>query len=153
MNMKCASCNSSVFCSSWLYFSILIFVIEEIKGPLSGLRQFLTIERSLKIMKNAFYFMFKALFVLEIFTFLSSLFGINIEKRLDKKAMVDYKVYDVTYRTTNNCNTHITQYLKKQRQSCNEVWSVNKIQSDKWNLKSSSVFWNIMFSSRLLDRP
>ena len=41
-----------------------------IKGSFSGLREFLTIENPLKIMKNAFYFMLKALFVLEIFTFL-----------------------------------------------------------------------------------
>ena len=41
------------------------------KGPLSGLRQFLTNESSLKMMTNALYFMLKALFVLEIFAFLS----------------------------------------------------------------------------------
>ena len=41
------------------------------KGPLSGLRQFLTTETSLKMMKNAIYFMLKVLFVLKIFTFLS----------------------------------------------------------------------------------
>ena len=39
--------------------------------------------------------MIKALFVLEIFTFLSWLFD-YVEKRLDKKAMVNYKTYDVT---------------------------------------------------------
>ena len=36
-------------------------MIVNIKGPLSGLRQFLTIESRLKIMENAFYFMLKAL--------------------------------------------------------------------------------------------
>ena len=36
-----------------------------------------------------------------------------VEKQLDTKAMVDFKVYDVTDRTTSKCNTHITQYLKK----------------------------------------
>ena len=41
------------------------------KDPLSNLRQFLTTESPLKIMKNTFYFMLKALFVLAIFTFLS----------------------------------------------------------------------------------
>ena len=55
------------------------------------------------MMKNAFYFMLKALFVLEIFTFLSWLFG-YVEKRLDKKAMVNFKIYDVTDWTTNNYN-------------------------------------------------
>ena len=39
------------------------------------------------MMKNAFYFVLKALFVLGIFTFLSWLFGC-VEKRLNKKAKV-----------------------------------------------------------------
>ena len=41
-------------------------------------------------MKHAFYFMLKSPFVLEIFTFLSWLFG-YAEKRLDKKAMKQKK--------------------------------------------------------------
>ena len=45
------------------------------KGALSGPRQFLANESPLKIMKNAFYFTLKALFVLKIFKFLSWLFG------------------------------------------------------------------------------
>ena len=49
--------------------------------------------------------MLKALFVLEIFTFLSLLFG-YIEKRLDKKAKVNFKIYNVTVWQTNNYNTH-----------------------------------------------
>ena len=36
-----------------------------------------------------------------------------IEKRLDKKAMVNFKIHEVTDWTRNNYNTHITQYLKK----------------------------------------
>ena len=32
---------------------------------------------------------------------------------LDKKLMVNFKIYDVTDWSTNNCNTHIAQYLKK----------------------------------------
>ena len=42
-----------------------------LKGALSSLRQFLATESSLKMMKNAFYFTSKALFVLKIFKFLS----------------------------------------------------------------------------------
>ena len=41
------------------------------KGTLAGLRQFLATESPLKMMKNAFYFTSKALFVLKIFKFLS----------------------------------------------------------------------------------
>ena len=62
--------------------------------------------------------MLKALFVLEVFTFSSRLFG-YVEKRLDKKAMVDFKIYDVTDWARNNCNTNIAQYLK--------IWSVNRM--------------------------
>ena len=49
---------------------------------LSGLRQFLATESPLKMMKNAFHFTLKALFVLKIIKFLSLLFG-HVEKRLD----------------------------------------------------------------------
>ena len=45
-------------------------MLSQFKGPLSGLRQLLAIESALKMMGNAFYFMSKVLFVLEIFTFL-----------------------------------------------------------------------------------
>ena len=44
---------------------------EIFKGALYSLRQFLAIESPLKMMKNAFHFTSKALFVLKIFKFLS----------------------------------------------------------------------------------
>ena len=69
-------------------------------------------ERRLKMIKNTFYFMLKAIFVLEIFTFLSLLIG-YVEKWLDRKAMVNFKSYDITDWTTWNYNTHIVQYLQK----------------------------------------
>ena len=46
-------------------------VYQELKGALSGLRKFLLVESPLKMMKNAFYFSLKALFILKIFKFLS----------------------------------------------------------------------------------
>ena len=52
------------------------------KDALSGLRQFLAIESSLKVMKNPFYFSSKALFVLKVFKFLSWIFG-HVAKQLD----------------------------------------------------------------------
>ena len=52
------------------------------KGALSDLRKFLAIESPLKMMKNAFYFTLKALFLLKLFTFLSWLFG-HVAKRRD----------------------------------------------------------------------
>ena len=64
------------------------------------------------MMKNAFYFTLKALFVLKIFKFLSWLFG-HVAKRLDQKDQIDFKFDDVTAWLTNNGNTHISQYLEK----------------------------------------
>ena len=46
-------------------------IADMIKGALSGLRQFLATESPLKMRKNVFYFISKALFVLKIFKFLS----------------------------------------------------------------------------------
>ena len=63
------------------------------------------------MMNSAFYFILKAFFVLVIFAFLSWLFR-YVEKRLDKKTMVNFKIYDVTDWTTNNYNPHIAQYLR-----------------------------------------
>ena len=36
-------------------------------------------------------------------------------------------MYDGTTWETNNCNTHIAQYLKELRKSDNEVWLINII--------------------------
>ena len=65
---------------------------------------------SLKMMKNAFYFISKALLVLKIFS--RFLFG-HVAKLLDKKDKANFKFDDVTAWLTNNCNTHIVQYLEK----------------------------------------
>ena len=51
---------------------------------LSGLRQLLPTERPLKMMKNAFYFTLKAIFVLNIFKFLPWLFG-HVENSLIRR--------------------------------------------------------------------
>ena len=64
------------------------------------------------MMNNAFYFTLKALLVLKIFKFLSCLFG-HVEKQLDQKDKVNFKINDVTAWLKNNCNTHVAQYLKK----------------------------------------
>ena len=51
-------------------------------------------ESALKIVKYTLYFMLKALFIFELFTFLSWYFGYLVKRR-DKKAMVNFKSYDV----------------------------------------------------------
>ena len=69
------------------------------------MRQFLTSESPLKMMKKDFYFTSKALFVVKIFKFLLCLSG-HVAKRQDK---VDFKLYNVTTWLTNSCNTYIVQ--------------------------------------------
>ena len=83
-------------------------------GALSGLRQFLATKSPLKMVKIAFYFTSKALFVLKIFKFLSWLFGYGyVAKRLDKKDKVNFKFYEVTAWLVNNRNKQIAQYFEK----------------------------------------
>ena len=64
------------------------------------------------MMKNAFYFMSKALFVLKVFRFLSRLFG-HVKKQLDQKDQANVKIYEVTSWEKSNFNTHIDHYLQK----------------------------------------
>ena len=61
------------------------------------------------MMKNAFYYMLKALFVLEKFKFLSPFFFGLAEKQLDKKAMVNFEIYDIADWKTNHYKTYIAQ--------------------------------------------
>ena len=82
------------------------------KCALLGLKQLLATESSLKMMKNAFYFTLKALFILKIFKFSSWLFG-HVAKPLDKKGQVNFKFYDNHNLFNNNRNTHIAQYFEK----------------------------------------
>ena len=55
----------------WRKCAFFCLHIVSLKGALSGPRQYLPNENPLKIMKNAFYFTLKALFVLKVFKFLS----------------------------------------------------------------------------------
>ena len=93
----------------WVTFWLLLWLF---KGALSGLIRSLATERPLKMMKNAFYFSSKALFVLKMFKFLSWHFDYGA-KQLDKKDIINFKFYDITAWLTNNCNTHIVQYFEK----------------------------------------
>ena len=92
-----------------------LYVVLAFKGGLSPSKKvnFTCFNGStLKVMKSAFYFMLKAIFVLDIFTFLSSLFG-YVEKRLDQKAKVNFRIHDATDLTASNYNTYLDQYFKK----------------------------------------
>ena len=76
------------------------------------------------MMKNAFYFILKALFVLKIFTFLSLLFG-HVEKRIDKKDKVNFKFYDVASWLTKTILIHLLRNISRNKG--NEIWSVNRM--------------------------
>ena len=39
--------------------------------------------------------------------------------------MMNFKIYYATTWLTNSCNTLIAQYLTKEKQTDNEIWSVN----------------------------
>ena len=66
---------------------------------------------------NAFYSCQKLFSFLRYLNFCSDF--LVIEKWFNKKANVNCKINNVTDWTTNNYNTYIVQYLKKQRQPDN----------------------------------
>ena len=61
-------------------------------------------------MENDFCFKLKILFVYKIFTFLSRTFGC-VEKWIDEKAKVKFKIDDVTYWIIMNYNIYIYIYI------------------------------------------
>ena len=67
--------------------------------------------------------MLKALFVLEIFTFLSLLFG-YVEKRLDKKTMVKF----IESQTGQQIITiHVLPNILRSKDNQNKIWSINRV--------------------------
>ena len=87
----------------------------------------------LKVMKKTFYLMLKARFVLEIFTFLFLLFG-YVEKRLDKKAMVNFKIYDVA-----DWSRELSTWKKEHFSSLLNGFQLSEIKTE-----SGSLTWNKM---------
>ena len=61
-------------------------------------------------MKNAFYVNLKALFVINIFKFLSTFLN-HVDKQLDQK--VNFKIFNVTTWFTNNCNIHVLPNISR----------------------------------------
>ena len=66
------------------------------------------------MMKNAFSFILKALFVLKIFNFLSRLFH-HIKKRPDYKDKANFKIHDVTTWLAKICNRHILANISRSK--------------------------------------
>ena len=75
------------------------------------------------MMKNAFHFILKAIFVLKTWLF------DHVEKRLDYKDQVNFKIHDVTT-WLQTIVIHILLHISR-RQSDNEIWSVNRIKHEK----------------------
>ena len=74
--------------------------------------------------QNLSFSIFLGMEGLRYLDFCHDFFG-HVEKWLDKKAKIIFKIYDAINWETKDHNTHIT--LKKQRQSNNEIWSVNRM--------------------------
>ena len=73
----------------------------------SGMRKFLTAESRLNLMK-CFCFTLKTLLI-----FICRDFVGHLQKWLDKKSKVNFKILNVKNWETNNYSTNIVQYLKK----------------------------------------
>ena len=94
----------------------LISLYCDIKVGLSPFKKFAFIyfnERPLKIM-TCFLLHIKSFIRSGDITFLSGLFGF-VENRLNKKALVNFKTYDVTDWTTNNYNIHILPNISRSK--------------------------------------
>ena len=76
--------------------------------------------------------MLKALFVLEMFKFLSGLYG--FVKQLRRKAKINFEIHDITFWTTNNFNTYIVQYLIRTKD--NQTMKLGKL--IKYNVRNIS---------------
>ena len=80
----------------------------------------------------------KALFVLKILNpdrkkkYVRPDFFRQVGKRFGKKVEINFQNYDVINWKTDNYNTQITQHLKKQPQSGNEMTSVNRMDHEKY---------------------
>ena len=66
--------------------AVISLIFSKLKSVLSGLIQFLATESPLKIMKRAFYFYLKTLFVRGIFKFMFSLID-HVRKQLNRKRL------------------------------------------------------------------
>ena len=89
-------------------------------------------DSSARSMKNAFYSILKALFVLKILKFLSWHFC-HVEKTawVERRHSMTPLEYEATAWLSKNYNTHIARYLTNRIKPANEIWSVNRISQEK----------------------
>ena len=74
-----------------------------------------------KIMKNAFYFILKALFLFKIFKFFVLTFW-SCKKTGWLERKINFKIHNITTWLVDNCNKHIAHYLTNEKQPDNEIW-------------------------------
>ena len=98
------------------------------------------------MMKNDFYFMFKALFVLEIFTFLSRPFG-YVEKRLDQKTKVNFRLISrfLTPQTGHTIITTMHIFLNISRSKFNHTTKFGQLIN--LLLKASWICFSLSFEN------
>ena len=77
-----------------LHFPLFLLTLISPQGALSGLRQFLATESSLKIIKNAFYFTLN-FFPASRYLNFSLNFLVMLKIQLDQKAEDNFKIYDI----------------------------------------------------------
>ena len=115
--------------------------LEQSKGGLKGHSRSVTIsgtESHLKMMKNAFYFILKALFVLKILKFLSSIFVLVLKDK------VNFKIYDVA--TLFN----LTQPHTKYKTSLSLTQPVSRIKGNQ--IKKFGQFIEYVMSNTFLEK-
>ena len=118
---------------------------SRVKDALSGLKQFLANESPLKMIKNAYYFTLKALFVLEIFTFLSSLFG-HVKNALIRKTKIIWTKSQnknlIILRTKRAFKIDIFHHFKGLAlKQIKQFFLEGEIQNDIWYLSNTLPKW------------
>ena len=73
------------------------------------------------MMKNAFYFILKAFFILKIYR-KNGLIGNKF----------NFKIYAATTLLTNDYHTHVARSLMNYRQPDNEIRSINRMKQEKY---------------------
>ena len=111
-----------------------IFFRLNLTRALPGLKPFMVIKSLFKMIKNAFYFTWKALFVLVIFKFLFWIFG-HIGKRLHRKILKLWRhkpdKEQLQYRYC-----QISQEVKSIRQ-----WNFDNVTWEIFFLKNHKMWW------------
>ena len=100
----CHYCWSSLWCNYWKSLKSDTHLTKKTWFICFNLR-------SLKVMKNAFYFILKSLLIIKMFQFLCWFFG-HVKHWFDWKDKFNFKIFDVTAWLIKNYITHV-QYLTK----------------------------------------